>query len=103
MAQRWVARAFGGIDELTLVDERVPPPGPGQVTIEVRSVGLNPTDYKGLGGGPDPDPGRLPLKIGYELAGVVTAVGPDTQFASGGGAPETRCSPSGCPVRTPRP
>jgi NADPH:quinone reductase-like Zn-dependent oxidoreductase len=86
MAQRWIAPVFGGIDVLTLVDEQVPPPGPGQVTIEVRAVGLNPTDYKGLGGGPDPDPGRLPLKIGYELAGVVSAVGPDTQLASGSGA-----------------
>jgi NADPH:quinone reductase len=86
MAQRWIAPEFGGIDVLTLVEEDVPPPGPGEVSVDVRAAGLNPADYKYLTGGPDPDPSRLPIKVGYELAGVVTALGPDTELASGGGA-----------------
>jgi NADPH:quinone reductase-like Zn-dependent oxidoreductase len=86
MAQRWIAPEFGGIEVLTLVDEDVPAPGRGEVTVEVRAVGMNPADYKYIRGGPNPDPSRLPVKVGYELAGVVTALGPDTQLASGGGA-----------------
>lgn len=86
MASRWIAPAFGGIDVLTLVDEDVPAPGPGEVTVDVRAVGLNPADYKHLTGGVDRDPARLPMKVGYELAGVVTALGPRTEIASGGGA-----------------
>jgi len=86
VASRWIAPAFGGIDVLTLVEEDVPAPAPGEVTVEVRAVGLNPADYKHLSGGPDPDPARLPIKVGYELAGVVTALGPETRLASGGGA-----------------
>lgn len=86
MAKRWIAPDFGGIEVLTLVDAEVPDPGPGQVTIEVRAVGMNPADAKMLGGGPNPDRARLPLRLGYELAGVVTALGPDTELASGGGA-----------------
>jgi len=86
MARRWIAPEFGGIDVLTLVDEEVPPPGPGEVTVEVRAVGMDPTDYKLLSGGPHPDPSQLPLKLGNELAGVVTALGPDAQLGSGRGA-----------------
>jgi len=76
MAQRWIAPEFGGIEVLTLVDAEVPAPGPGEVTIDVRAVGVNPSDYKGLGGGWNPDPSQLPRPVGQELAGVVSAVGP---------------------------
>jgi NADPH:quinone reductase len=86
MAFRWVAPEFGGIEVLKLVEATVPAPGPGEVTVEVRAVGMNPADYKYLDGGPNPDPSRLPLPVGSELAGVVSALGPDTQLASGGGA-----------------
>jgi NADPH:quinone reductase-like Zn-dependent oxidoreductase len=86
VAKRWIAPEFGGIEVLALVDADVPVPEAGQVTIEVRAAGMNPADVKMLGGGPNPDPARLPLRLGYELAGVVTALGPDTELASGGGA-----------------
>jgi NADPH:quinone reductase-like Zn-dependent oxidoreductase len=86
VASRWIAPQFGGIDVLTIIDEDVPAPGPGEVTIEVRAAGMNPIDFKILSGGPDPDPSRLPLKPGFELAGVVTALGPGAELASGGGA-----------------
>lgn len=64
----------------------VPAPEAGEVTIEVRAAGMNPVDFKlfsGAGGGGDPD--ALPMRIGLEVAGVLTAIGPDTQIATGGG------------------
>ncbi len=85
-AKRWVAKDFGGLDVLELVEAEVPEPGAGEVTIEVRAAGVNPADYKHIAGGPNADRSRLPIPIGYEVAGVVAAMGPDTELASGGGA-----------------
>jgi NADPH:quinone reductase len=88
VAQRWIATDFGDPEDvLQLVDTDVPDPGPGQVTLEVHASGMNPADYKFLLKGPGNDPAKLPLPLGYEVSGVVTALGPDTQLASGGGAP----------------
>jgi NADPH:quinone reductase len=83
-ARRWMATDFGGPEVLELVSAELPPPGPGEVTIEVRAAGMNPADYKGFARAGDRS--RLPLPIGYEVAGVLSAVGPDTGIASGGGA-----------------
>ena len=44
---------------------------------------MNPADTKHTRQG---DPADLPIPIGYEVAGVLSAVGPDTAIASGGGA-----------------
>ncbi|WP_375425781.1 zinc-binding alcohol dehydrogenase family protein [uncultured Friedmanniella sp.] len=84
MAQRWVATDFGGLDVFRLVEVEVPPPGPGEVTIEVRAAGMNPADYKHVASGTDRS--LLPVPVGYEVSGVLTAIGPDTEIASGGGA-----------------
>src|SRR3954451_15978071 len=84
MAQAWVATDFGSLDKLELLEVEVPEPGPGEVTIDVRASGMNPTDYKGVLRGGNRD--TLPLRLGHEVAGVVAALGPDTQLASGGGA-----------------
>jgi NADPH:quinone reductase len=83
-ARKWVAVDFGGPEVLRSIEVDVPDPGPGQVTIEVRAVGMNPADAKHIA--PGQDRKLLPLSIGYEVAGVVTALGPDTELASGGGA-----------------
>jgi NADPH2:quinone reductase len=83
-ARRWVAMDFGGPEVLREVESELPAPGPGQVTIEVRAAGLNPADYKHIA--PGQDRRLLPLPIGFEVAGVVSAIGPGTQLASGGGA-----------------
>jgi NADPH:quinone reductase-like Zn-dependent oxidoreductase len=85
-ARRVLAPAYGGPDVLRVVDEDVVQPGPGQVMIAVRAAGVNPADYKGFSGRANADPGALPIKPGYEVAGVVAALGADTQLASGGGA-----------------
>jgi NADPH:quinone reductase-like Zn-dependent oxidoreductase len=69
------ALEYGGPDVLALVEEPVPDPGPGQVRIEVRAVGVNPIDAKSYSGAFGRDPAALPLPIGTEAAGVVTATG----------------------------
>jgi NADPH:quinone reductase-like Zn-dependent oxidoreductase len=53
------------------------------VTIEVRAAGMNPADFKGFARAGDRS--RLPLPVGFEVAGVLAALGPDTGIASGGG------------------
>ena len=82
METRWVAVGFGGPAVLRAVAVDVPAPGPGEVTIAVRAAGMNPADYKHFG--PGQDPALLPLTIGYEAGGVLSAVGPGTEIASGG-------------------
>jgi len=84
MAQRWVAEDFGGLDVFALVEAEVPSPRQGEVTIEVRAAGMNPADAKHVASRGDRS--RLPLPIGYEVAGVLSDLGPDTEIASGGGA-----------------
>lgn len=83
-ASKWVATGFGGPEVLALIETDVPEPGPGEVTIEVRAAGVNPADYKHFAAGQDP--ALLPLAVGFEVAGVVSALGPGTGLASGGGA-----------------
>ena len=83
-ARRWVATDFGGPEVLREILVELPAPGPGEVTVEVRAGGMNPADYKHFGPGQDPQ--LLPLSIGYEVAGVILALGAGTEIASGGGA-----------------
>jgi NADPH2:quinone reductase len=84
MATRVVATAFGGPEVLAVVEEPVREPGPGEVSVEVRAVGTNPVDYKLFSGNYGADESRLPMPLGSEAAGVVTAVG---EGAEGPGGP----------------
>lgn len=87
-ARHWIAPGFVGIDGLELVEFEVAPPGPGEVTIAVRSVGVGPADWKYI----SPEFAHaspksvFPATIGSEVSGVITAIGPDTEIATGGGA-----------------
>lgn len=70
---------------LHVADAPDPKVGPGTVLIEVRAAGVNPVDWKVLAGYLD---GMLdatfPVIPGWDVAGVVAAVGPDTpEFAVG--------------------
>lgn len=80
-AVQWMATDFGGPEVLQQRTVEVAAPGPGEVTIAVRAVGMNPADYKHFG--PGQDEALLPLTIGYEVAGIITAVGPQTRIGSG--------------------
>jgi NADPH:quinone reductase len=84
MARQWLAHRPGGLEVFELVEVEVSPPGPGEVTVRVRAAGLNPADAKHVAQGLRPN--DFPRPVGYEVAGVVTAIGPDTELASGGGA-----------------
>ena len=69
------ADEYGDVDVLQIREKQLPPPGPGQVRLEVRAAGVNPVDLKvrqGMRGN-----GARPFRLGYEVAGVVEAVGPD--------------------------
>ena len=65
----------GGPEVLQVRDAPDPTPGPGDVRIAVRAAGVNFADVMArLGLYPDAPP--LPAVVGYEVAGVVDAVGP---------------------------
>jgi len=83
MAYGWIANDFGGLDVIDRADFDVASPQRGEVTIEVRAAGMNPADFKHITPGRNSDPSKLPIRIGYEVAGVITAIGPDTEIASG--------------------
>ncbi len=70
-----LATAYGGPEVLRLEDVEIPAPGPGEVRLEVRAAGVNPFDLKVYSGAMGDDPARLPLRLGLEVAGVVTALG----------------------------
>jgi NADPH:quinone reductase-like Zn-dependent oxidoreductase len=83
MATAVVATAFGGPEVLSLIQVPVSPPGPGEVQIEVRAAGVNPVDYKSYAGTSGADPSKLPMLLGYELSGVVVAVGDGAEGPAG--------------------
>jgi NADPH2:quinone reductase len=78
--KHWVATDFGGIDKFAFVEVDVPAPDAGEVTIEIRAAGMNPADFKHPMQRSDRP---LPIPIGYELAGVISAVGEGVSFHVG--------------------
>jgi NADPH:quinone reductase-like Zn-dependent oxidoreductase len=88
MTRAIVATAFGGPEVLELVDVAVGPPGPGEVIIDVRAAGTNPVDRKLYSGNMGADPAKLPMRLGFEAAGVVSQVGEDAQGPAGPVRPE---------------
>ena len=83
MATRIVAVSYGGPDVLSATEVDVPTPTAGQVIVDVRAAGINPIDYKIFGGAMGADESALPLPVGLEVAGVVSAVGPDAEGPGG--------------------
>ncbi len=64
--------AFGGPEQLQMVELEVGQPGPGEVRIRHQACGLNFIDvYQRTGLYPNP----LPLTLGMEGAGIIEAVG----------------------------
>jgi NADPH2:quinone reductase len=80
VAQHWIATRPGDLDVFSFEQYDVPGPQQGEVTIAVRAAGMNPADAKHVARG---DEAEFPKAIGYEVAGVVSAIGADTTIASG--------------------
>ncbi|MFC7789587.1 quinone oxidoreductase family protein [Microbacterium sp. MAHUQ-60] len=81
MALHWIAPDFGSPDTWRFEEYDVPTPGPGEVTIRVLAAGVNPADAKHVA---RPRPGiEMPVPIGYEISGMLTAIGPDTEIVTG--------------------
>jgi NADPH:quinone reductase-like Zn-dependent oxidoreductase len=77
MKQVWIT-AKGGPETLQLREAPDPQPQAGEVRVRVRASGINFADImarKGL----YPDAPKLPAVVGYEVAGVVDAVGPQVE------------------------
>ncbi|HEY2861600.1 MAG TPA: zinc-binding dehydrogenase [Terracidiphilus sp.] len=64
----------GGPEALQIVELPVEPPGPGQLRVRVRAAGVGSTDLVLLTGKYRFAP-KIPLVPGYEVAGVVEAIG----------------------------
>ena len=72
MTQAVIIEKNGGPEELKLVDVTVGEPGPGEIRIRHKAIGLNFIDvYQRSGLYPFP----MPLRLGMEASGVVEAVG----------------------------
>src|SRR5271155_1050542 len=67
---------LGGPEVLQIQDEPIPVPGVGEALLQVKAIGLNRAEVMFRAGQYLESP-TLPSKLGYEAAGVVTAVGPD--------------------------
>jgi NADPH:quinone reductase-like Zn-dependent oxidoreductase len=78
-----IATAFGGPEVLSVTDDLIAEPGPGEARVAVRAVGVNPIDWKAYSGAMGADPARLPMRLGAEAAGVVMAVGPGAEGPAG--------------------
>ena len=79
MGRTVVATAYGGPEVLQVREQRTGRPGPGQVLLGVKAAGVNAADWKMYTGAWGTDPSALPLRLGFEAAGVVLAVGPDVE------------------------
>ncbi len=73
----WITKAAGP-DDLEVRETADPEPGPGQVRIRVRAAGLNFAEVMAAQG-LYPDAPKPPCVVGYEVAGVIDAVGADVQ------------------------
>ncbi len=84
MSRIVVATAFGGPEVLRVEQADVAPPGRGEVSIAVRAAGVNPVDVKSYAGQEKGhDESKLPLRLGVEASGVVTAAGADARGPAG--------------------
>jgi NADPH:quinone reductase-like Zn-dependent oxidoreductase len=69
------AVGYGGPEQISIADRPPGRPGPGEALISVRACGVNPIDYKVYSGTFGADPANLPIRLGFEAAGVVREAG----------------------------
>ena len=78
-----ILRAFGAPDVLEVAEVERPEPAAGEVLVRVEAVGLNPVEAFARSGAL-PLFGPPPMVLGWDVAGVVEAVGPGVdRFAPG--------------------
>ncbi|OWA19143.1 NADPH:quinone reductase [Streptomyces sp. CS227] len=68
-----IQKSYGGPEVLHETRVPRPEPGPGEILVAVRAAGVNPTDWKHRAQAGFVD--RLPLVLGWDVSGVVEAVG----------------------------
>ena len=80
-----VTHGYGGPETLELAEQPEPKVGPDAVLVRVKAAGVNPVDWKIVGGHLDPLlEVHFPLIPGWDVAGVVEQVGLDVhEFAVG--------------------
>lgn len=79
--------SFGGPEVLTLAEAPPPTPLPTEVLVRVRAAGVNPVDWKTRAGkGMAAVLGDPPFTLGWDVAGVVEAVGPGVTTLAPGDA-----------------
>lgn len=83
MVRAVAATAYGGTEVIDVIDVDSRPPGPDEVTIAVRAAALNRWDAKQAEGAAGTDPAKLPMRLGSEAAGVITAAGSDAVSLEG--------------------
>ena len=83
MVRAVAATAYGGTEVIDVIDVDSRAPGPDEVTIAVRAAALNRWDAKQAEGAAGTDPAKLPVRLGSEAAGVITAAGSDAVSLEG--------------------
>ncbi len=74
--QACIIESFGDRSRLKITDLPTPEPGEGEVLVRIHAAGVNPVDWKIREGWlKDLFPHELPLILGWDMAGVVAAVG----------------------------
>ncbi|MGW7572802.1 NADP-dependent oxidoreductase [Streptomyces sp. NPDC054765] len=74
----------GGPDVLKMITTDRPVPGPTEILVRVHAAGVNPTDWKTRAQGQFLAGAKLPFTLGFDVSGVVEAVGLGvTLFAPG--------------------
>jgi NADPH:quinone reductase-like Zn-dependent oxidoreductase len=69
-------QAYGSVDQLLYEDVPIPVAAPGEVLVKLTSTSINPIDYKiRRGDMKDIMPLKLPIILGYDLAGQIVALG----------------------------
>jgi NADPH:quinone reductase len=79
-----VYRSLGGPDVVEVAEVDKPVPGLSEIRIKVQAAALNPTDVAAWSGGffPAPPEGST-YGLGWDIAGVVDAVGPGAHWTPG--------------------